>query len=86
MEKKGIFENADNNSIEIELPSGGQAVLMSKRAYFESRLMMGSVGSNPIPGDYNNWSFLVLEDSSIHDNLSDEDKAFIMNKSFEIYP
>lgn len=80
-----LFENVNDEDIVLDLPSGGQAVLMSKKSYLEQRLSMGSVGSNPVPGDYNNWSILALKDSSTYDNLEDEDKIFIMNKSLEIY-
>lgn len=80
-----LFEHVNNDPIKIQTPSGKEVELMSKRERFEFNFKVGAVGSNPLPGDYNNWTFSYLRDTSIYESLSVDDKKYIMNKIFEVY-
>jgi hypothetical protein len=80
-----MFEHENNDPIKIKTPSGEELELMSKRECRNFRFKCGSVGSNPLPGDYNNWTYTYIRDKSLYNTFSDEDKIYIMNKIFEVY-
>lgn len=80
-----LFEGVNNNPIKIQTPSGKELELMSKRERLEFSFSVGAVGSNPLPGDYNNWTYTYIRDKSLYETFSDEDKKYIMNKIFEVY-
>ena len=81
-----MFEKPENTTpITVELPSGKEVELKDKRLLQYERFQMGSMGANPMPGDYNNWTGLVLENYNDLEPLDKDDRIFIMNKIPELY-
>lgn len=74
----------NSGKLMITTPSGKTVEMLSELEYFD-KYTKGSRVSNPMPGDYNNWAFFLLKDTSIYEELSDDDKIFIMEQQYEQY-
>ena len=70
--------------IVVTTPTGKEVEMLNEQEYF-NKCTQGSRVSNPMPNDYNNWTYFLLKDTTIYDTLSVEDKVYIMEQQYEQY-
>jgi len=68
----------------FKVPSGLEVEILTEDEYIFETHKFGSM-SSPLPNDYNNHSYFLLVDKTIHSKLTSIDKIFIMEKQYKIY-
>ncbi len=67
----------------VTVPSGLEVEMLPEREYMGK--YQGSVMSRPMPHDIGGWARFVLNDRSVFDSLTNEDKQFLHDQQFEVY-